>query len=204
MLSRFLEAVDEGALESICQLFEQNLLKQSVPVNCNGGLYDRRGERYWVFDLDGTHEATRQRSLPITQEYLDLHRRSSKACAPGLLGRKRGQVVRTRSALQQAHTSKWLATFGSPGNGTAQNDLVRACVVMKQYIQQHGINPAAVIVRLDGYYGVPAFVNVVQQHQFGYLLRGRDYQILNSSNSPSQISPSSCSTLAASRNQSRS
>lgn len=178
-LSRFLEAVEDGALESLRQLFEQNLLQQSLPLSANGGLYNRRGERYWVLDLDGTHEATRQRSLPTTEQYPDLHRRSDKACAPGLLGRKRGQVVRTRSALQQAHTSEWLATFGSPGNGTAQRDLERACAVIGQYVQQHGINPAAVIVRLDGYYGVPAFVNVVQQHQFGYLLRGRDYQILN-------------------------
>lgn len=178
-LSRFLEAVEDGALESLRQLFEHNLLQQSLPVASNGGLYDRRGDRFWVFDLDGTHEATRQRSLPTTAEYPDLHRRSSKACAPGLLGRKRGQVVRTRSALQQAHTSEWLATFGSPGNGTAQLDLGRACTVIGQYIQQHGINAAAAIVRLDGYYGVPAFVNVVQHHQFDYLLRGRDYQILN-------------------------
>ncbi|MBD3886941.1 hypothetical protein IFO70_35535 [Phormidium tenue FACHB-886] len=82
-LSCFLEAVEAGALESLRQLFEHNLLQQSLPVASNGGLYDRRGERYWVFDLDGTHEATRQRSLPMTEEYPELHRRSSKACAPG-------------------------------------------------------------------------------------------------------------------------
>lgn len=34
-------------------------------------------------------------------------------------------------------------------------------------------------MRLDGYYGLPAFVNVLQQAGFGCLLRGRDYQIFN-------------------------
>lgn len=34
-------------------------------------------------------------------------------------------------------------------------------------------------MRLDGYYGVPAFVNVIQAQGLGYLLRGQDYQILN-------------------------
>ncbi|MBV8882614.1 MAG: hypothetical protein JO235_01250 [Chroococcidiopsidaceae cyanobacterium CP_BM_RX_35] len=29
-----------------------------------------------------------------------------------------------------------------------------------------------------GYYGLPAFVNIVQQAGLGYLLQGRDYQIL--------------------------
>lgn len=112
-LSRFLNAIEPTALENLRQLFENNLLQQSVPIEANGGLYARRGERYWVFDLDGTHEATRQRALPTSEEYPQLRRRSEQACAPGLLGRKRGQVTRTRSALQQAHTSEWLGTFGA-------------------------------------------------------------------------------------------
>lgn len=62
-LSRFLAAVEDGALENLRQLFERNLLQQSLPLTGNGGLYDRRGERYWVFDVDGTHEATRQSVL---------------------------------------------------------------------------------------------------------------------------------------------
>ncbi len=33
-------------------------------------------------------------------------------------------------------------------------------------------------MRLDGYYGLPPFVNQIQQHQLGYLLRCRDYGLL--------------------------
>jgi hypothetical protein len=34
-------------------------------------------------------------------------------CAPGYTGRKRGEVVRTRTTLLQAHTHQWLGTFGN-------------------------------------------------------------------------------------------
>ncbi len=38
---------------------------------------------------------------------------------PGYTGRKRGQVVRTRTIISQAHSFHWLGSFGNRGNGRA-------------------------------------------------------------------------------------
>jgi hypothetical protein len=44
-------------------------------------------------------------------------RRLNEVCAPGYTGRKRGQVVRTRTVISQAHRFQWLGSFGNRGNG---------------------------------------------------------------------------------------
>ncbi len=51
----------------------------------------------------------------LREEYPPGQRRSGKACAKGYRGRKRGQVVRTRSNIAQAHTSEWLGAKGTGG-----------------------------------------------------------------------------------------
>jgi hypothetical protein len=58
-----------------------------------GGLWDRWGERWLVFDVDGTRAAARQRAFPQMSDLPVAHRRMEKVCAPGYLGRKRGEVV---------------------------------------------------------------------------------------------------------------
>ncbi len=60
-----------------------------------GRLWDRRGTRYVVFDIDGTRQAARHRALPRTSDLPAAARRLQEVCAPGYTGRKRGEVVRT-------------------------------------------------------------------------------------------------------------
>lgn len=57
-----------------------------------------------VFDIDGTREAARQRALPQSDDVPLPFRRLDEICAPGYTGRKRGQVVRTRTIMSQAHS----------------------------------------------------------------------------------------------------
>jgi hypothetical protein len=52
-----------------------------------------------VFDIDGTRQAARQRALPATADLPPVYRRLQEVCAPGYVGRKRGEVVRTRSTV---------------------------------------------------------------------------------------------------------
>lgn len=177
-LSRFLRDIDPSALEQLRTLFEADLFEHGFRSSQQGGLVDRAGNHFYVFDIDGTHQATRQRSLASTPSYPQARRRSQSATAKGYLGRSRGEATRTRTTVAQAHTSEWLGTFGAPGNGTARADLQRACGIIGYYLQQHQLPGQAAIVRLDGYYGTPGFVNQIQQHQLGYLLRCRDYQLL--------------------------
>ena len=71
-----------------------------------------RAKLWLVFDVDGTREAARQRALPQTADRPAAQRRLRPLCAPGYVGRKRGEVVRTRTTVMQAHTYHWLGTFG--------------------------------------------------------------------------------------------
>src|SRR2546423_7146034 len=117
-LSRFLAALDQAAVESLRTLFLKDLLAR--PLNKEehmAGLWDRQGSRWVVFDVDGTREAARQRALPQTPDRPSPQRRLRPICAPGYTGRKRGEVVRTRTTVLQAHTYQWLRAVGNPGNG---------------------------------------------------------------------------------------
>lgn len=177
-LSRFLRDIGSTALEQLRALFESDLLAHGVKPPQKGGLIDRAGNRFWVFDVDGTHQAARQRSLAETPDYPDAHRRTQAATAKGYMGRRRGETTRTRSAVAQAHTNEWLGTFGAAGNGTPGPDLLRACRVIGRYLQHHQLAGDRAILRLDGFYGMPSYINPIQQHQFGYILRSRDYALL--------------------------
>ena len=54
----------------------------------------------------------RQRALPATPDLPPARRRLDKVCAPGYLGRKRGEIVRTRTTVLQAHTHQWVGLCG--------------------------------------------------------------------------------------------
>ena len=115
-LSRFLAALDQSAVEALRTLFQEDLPARN-PCASPGGLFDRMGEQWTVVDVDGTRQAARQRALPKTEALPVPHRRFDQVCAPGYQGRKRGEVVRTRTVLLQAHTHQFLGTFGESGNG---------------------------------------------------------------------------------------
>ncbi len=109
-LSRFLAALTEAPVEALRTLFLDDLehhplSTDSHPANeeQTGGLVDRTSNAWVVFDIDGTREAARQRSLPQTEDLPPAFRRLDEVCAPGYTGRKRGQVVRTRTVVSQAH-----------------------------------------------------------------------------------------------------
>src|SRR5216684_4709512 len=126
-LSRFLAALDQASVEALRGVFLQDALARPGPAEGVGGLWDRRGQRWVVFDLDGTRQAARQRALPQGPDLPPPQRRLQAVCAPGYTGRKRGEVVRTRTTLLQAHTHQWLGTFGNAGNADYRGErLARA------------------------------------------------------------------------------
>src|SRR6266568_1912992 len=97
-LSRFLAALTPEPVEALRTLFLDDLLSRPLsPERQTGGLVDRCGASWHVFDIDGTREAARQRALPKREELPPPQRRLQKLCAPGYTGRKRGEIVRTRT-----------------------------------------------------------------------------------------------------------
>lgn len=123
-LSRFLAVLTEEPVEALRTLFLDDLLARPLtPDKQAGGLVDRTGDTWTVFDIDGTREAARQRALPQTNELPLALRRLDDVCAPGYRGRRRGEVVRTRTTVSQAHSYSWLGSFGTRGNGRYREEL---------------------------------------------------------------------------------
>jgi hypothetical protein len=178
-LSRFLADVDVACLEALRQRFDLDLGQHGFASDRLGGLFDHSGHRLLVFDVDGTRQAARQRALVTALSFPQPRRRLTSVCAPGYLGRKRGEVVRTRTTVLQAHTQQWLGTFSSPGNGDYGTELEAACRVIVGYLQAKGLNPAQGLLRLDALYGNASPLAHIQQAGLGFLTRGRDYQLLD-------------------------
>src|SRR3989440_10697072 len=178
-LSRFLAALDQASVEALRGVFLQDALARPGPAQGVGGLWDRQGQRWVVFDLDGTRQAARQRALPQGPDLPPPQRRLQAVCAPGYSGHKRGEVVRTRTTLLQAHTHQWMGTFGNAGNGDYRGDLLRVAAVITGYVTSQQIPLHRAIVRLDGQYGDYAVVRDLDKLGLPYVVRGKDYGLLD-------------------------
>lgn len=177
-LSRFLAALPPEPVEALRALFLEDVLAR--PLNDEeqlGGLWDRQGNHWLVFDVDGTREAARQRALPQTADRPAPQRRLRPLCAPGYTGRKRGEVVRTRTTILQAHSHQWLGTFGNAGNGEYRAELRRAVAAIQRYAKAHAWSGERMLVRLDGQYGTGAVL--AELAGLAYVMRGKDYQLLD-------------------------
>jgi hypothetical protein len=130
-----------------------------------------------VFDIDGTREAARQRALPKMEDLPPAQRRLDEVCAPGYTGRKRGEVVRTRTVVSQAHSYQWLGSFGNKGNGEYREELAHALGVIRRYLAAHGLPQARALLRLDGLYGTGAVITDLAG--FSFVMRGKDYTVLD-------------------------
>jgi hypothetical protein len=140
-------------------------------------LWDRQGTVWRVFDVDGTRQAARQRALPQTDDRPAARRRMSQVCAPGYTGGIRGEVVRTRTVVVQAHTHQDLGTFSGAGNGDYRGELGRAKSVIAAYMQAQSLPLTQAIIRLDGLYGNGAIV--ADLAGFVFVLRGKEYHLLD-------------------------
>ncbi len=176
-LSRLLAAFDQSALEALRSLFLEDVLARPRTAEPGGVLWDRCGGQWLVFDVDGTRQAARQRALPKTPDRPAPQRGLRGICEPGYMGRKRGEIVRTRTTILQAHTHQWLGTFGGTGNGDYRGELRRAVATIQRYLDAHGLPREKAIIRLDGQYGTGAVV--ADLADLAYVMRGKDYQILD-------------------------
>ncbi len=176
-LSRFLAAFDQASVEALRTLFMEDVLARPATSDQPGGLWDRQGAYWLVFDVDGTRSVARQRAVPKTADLPAAARRMDKVCAPGYTGRKRGEVVRTRTTVLQSHTHEWLGTFSNSGNGDYRGELRRAREVIQSYLKAKQIPPSRAIMRLDGLYGNGCVVEDL--NGLSYVMRGREYDLLD-------------------------
>jgi hypothetical protein len=177
-LSRFLMALTQTPVEALRSLFLDDLLSRPLSKEGQiGGLLDREGVERIVFDIDGTREAARQRALPQTEELPAGFRRLDEICAPGYTGRKRGEIVRTRTVISQSHSSQWLGSFGNPGNGLYRVELRQALLAIGHYLAAHHLSQEHAVLRFDGQYGTGAVL--ADLAGFSFVMRGKDYTVLD-------------------------
>ena len=177
-LSRFLAALTSEPVEALRMLFLDDLLSRPlVPEKQAGGLVDRAGSTWVIFDIDGTREAARQRALPQAEALPPPFRRLDDVCAPGYRGRKRGQVVRTRTVISQAHSFQWLGSFGNRGNGRYREELRQGLTAIGRYLTAHQLPRERTLLRLDGQYGTGAVL--VDLAGFAFVTRGKEYSVLD-------------------------
>jgi hypothetical protein len=60
---------------------------------------------------------------------------------PFYTGRKRGEVVRTRTTVLQAHSHQWLGSFGNKGNGVYRQELRQGVKAISAYLTAHQFPP---------------------------------------------------------------
>src|SRR5436190_6468463 len=177
-LSRFLTALRQEPVKALRALFLDDLLSRPLSKERQtGGLVDREGYERVVFDIDGTREAARQRALPQTEELPSAFRRLDNVCAAGYTGRKRGEVVRTRTVVSQAHSYQWLGTVGNRGNGLYREELRQALSAIGRYLAVHQLPHECALLRLDGQYGTGAVLSDLAG--FSFVMRGKDYAVLD-------------------------
>jgi hypothetical protein len=180
-LSRFLAALGQAPVEALRTVFLEDLVARPLEKEeKTGGLWDRQGIQWVVFDVDGTRQAARQRALPCTSDLPPAQRRLDEVCAPGYLGRKRGETVRTRTTVLQAHTHQWIGTFSGAsgaGNGDYRGELRQAIKAISTYMQAQSVPLSQAVVRLDGQYGNGAIV--ADLAGLAYVMRGKDYDLLD-------------------------
>jgi hypothetical protein len=179
-LSRFLAALKQAPVEALRTLFLEDLVARPVEKEeQSGGLWDRQGTYWLVFDIDGTRQAARQRALPCTPDLPSAQRRLDEVCAAGYTGRKRGEVVRTRTTILQAHTHQWVGSFSGTsgaGNGDYRGELRQAVKAISVYVKAQSLQLGQAVARLDGQYGNGAIL--ADLAGLAYIMRGKDYDLL--------------------------
>ncbi|HEX4203031.1 MAG TPA: hypothetical protein VHZ51_02295 [Ktedonobacteraceae bacterium] len=177
-LSRDFAALTEEPVEALRTLFLDDLLARPLTHDKQTrALVDRAGNTWMVFDIDGTREAASPRALPQGDELPQALRRLDDICAPGYRGRKRGEVVRTRTTVSQAHSYQWLGSFGNRGNGRYREELRKVLSAIGRYLATHQLSQERTLVRLDGQYGNGAVPSDVAG--FSFVTRGKDYRLLD-------------------------
>ncbi len=177
-MSRFLASVDRPCLEAFRTLFEQHSFAEGWTNESIGGIWDRQGRRYIVFDVDATRQAARQRALPCDPTLPPPRRRLDAVCAPGYTGRKRGEVVRTRTVALQMHTRQWIGTYAGRGNGDYRSELTSALQSITTYLKRFVLTPEVALVRLDGQYGDAVAMAQLLKVGVYFVTRARGYQVL--------------------------
>ena len=115
---------------------------------------------------------------PVIQLCLHLDADSTAVCAPGYTGRKRGEVVRTRTVALQMQTRQWLGTYAGRAIGDYQGELASALGAITTYLRLFALTAQVALVRLDGQYGDTVAIAQLIGAGVHLVTRARGYRVL--------------------------
>jgi hypothetical protein len=125
-LSRFLAHVDRPCLEALRTLFEQQTFAQGWTAETIGGIFDRQGRRYLVFDVDATRQAARQRALPCDPTLpAAKRRRGCRLCSWLLRTQARGGGAHTYHSTQRCIRANGLGRMQARAMATIAGNWLR-------------------------------------------------------------------------------
>jgi len=177
-VSRWLAAVASEDLKHFRALSEAHADQSPLTRLHHGGLIDRAGRHHLFFDLDPTGKGYRQRHLVQDELRPQPNRRAARAAKRGRTGRHRGEVVRTRTVLQQSHTGQLLGSWGKAGNADHYGDLEAACLRAARYLEAAALPKQTGWIRDDGAYGFAKSCAVVAAAGLNFMTRCADYRLL--------------------------
>ncbi len=131
----------------------------------------------------------RLRALPCDAALPAAKRRLDAVCASGDIGRKRGEVVRTRTTALQMHTRQWIATHAGKGNGDYRGELASALQAITTYLKHFAFLPEMALIRLNGQYGDAAVIAETHSGRRAWRSVGKGVSALGAS--PNPASPGS-------------
>jgi hypothetical protein len=178
-LSRFLAGVDRPCLEAFRTLFEQSSFAEGWTNDSLGGIWDRHGLHYLVFDVDATRQAARQRALPHDPTLPRARRRQDGGLCARLHGAKtRGGRPHPYRRAQKCIPANGSAPMQAEAMATIRVNSKSALQAITTYLKRFALPPEVALVRLDGQYGdVVALAQLLEAGVY-LVTRARGYQVL--------------------------
>jgi hypothetical protein len=115
---------------------------------------------------------------------------STAVCLPGDTGRKRGEVVRTRTTTLQMHTRQWVGTSAGKGNGDYRGELASTLLSIATSLRHFALTPQTALLRLDGQYGDAVVMAQLIEAGVSLVTRGRGYPHLEAPPPPARAGSS--------------
>jgi|GEM_PF-1590195 len=178
-LSRALNSADSTALRP----FQRWLLTEALDLrpllqHPAAKTRDATGKNWHVFHFDPTMSALRQRALPPREGFPEPERRAQALGKPGRAGRKRGEIVFSRTALQHAATGLWLHMEVEAGQGNTRDQLRSAIdtVVHLCTLLEH--SPEDAVTCLDGQWGGIPSITTFFERNTRFITRCSRYHLL--------------------------
>lgn len=139
---------------------------------------DAKGQVWHVFHFDPTTPALRQRALPAREGFPGAVRRADRLAKPGRSGRKRGEVVFTRSVLQHGGSGLWIDMRVDAGHGEARDQLASAVDAVVHVCNHIHHPPELAVTCCDGQWGGIPSIAAFRAKDTRFVTRCSRYKLL--------------------------